>query len=114
MSKVDIDILVGLGLYGPAEAGEAWWPFHERHGPTGTEPPLEVATALGAMLWQANADMVFDPEDDEYEPLPEYTFERVPFPVTAVEGSNSSAATSTRPRVRTGLDRRQRSFAAGC
>src|SRR4051812_22662841 len=30
--------------------------------------------------------MVLDPEDDEYEPLPEYTFERVPFPVTAVEG----------------------------
>jgi hypothetical protein len=84
VSKIDIDILVSLALYGPVEATEPWWPFHEKHGPTGTEPPVEVSTALGGMLWRANADRALDPQEDD--PLPEYTFERVRFPVTAVEG----------------------------
>lgn len=90
MSKIDIDILVELLLYGPAGSSERWWGYHEKHGPTNTAPPAGVGTALGRTLYLANAEQVLDPEYDEPltadGPVLGYTFERVPFPVTAVEG----------------------------
>jgi hypothetical protein len=83
VSKWEIDLLVTLGLRGPVEADETWRPFEYLVNRMRPGIEQETATKLGAMLWQANADVALDPDD---EPQPEYGFEPMPVEVTAVEG----------------------------
>jgi len=83
MSKLDIDVLVSVMLYGPAGAGDEWRPLDRTEGLPPEKLPA-IGTRLGRMLWRMNADNVLDPEEDE--PLPEYVFERPPCELTAVEG----------------------------
>ncbi len=88
MGKLDIDVLVSLVLYGPAEANGEWPPPANEPWPRRSSSP-DVGREIGEMLWRMNADNVLDPEVDE--PLPVYTFERLPCPVTAVEGLKALA-----------------------
>jgi hypothetical protein len=79
---VEIDLLVTVALYGPAEAIDWDWivPFLGHRQPVSLPA---AGTELGTMLWQRNAANVLDPEWDD--PLPEYLFEQLRCPVSVVE-----------------------------
>jgi hypothetical protein len=85
LSKLHIDVLVTLGMSGPAEAvgAPSKWRFDNRF--MGTSWP-DSPDELGELLWRANADAVLDPECDDEERPPTHVFEPFPYPVTAVEG----------------------------
>jgi hypothetical protein len=118
VSKIDIDILVELLLYGPADGTGQWWGYHEKHGPTNTAPPAGVGTSIGRMLYLANAERVHDPNYDEPltadGPVLGYTFERVPFPVTAVEGLKLLSCYEYQTEARTGPGSNRSGSAGGC
>ncbi len=85
LSKLHIDLLVTLGISGPAEADQgssAWRPAHLFYG---RKWPAS-ADDLGEVLWRANAENVLDPEGDGEELPPRYVYEPFPYPITAVEG----------------------------
>jgi hypothetical protein len=71
LSKLDIDVLVQVAVYGPAGA-TSWTP------PTDHTPDV-----LGTELWQQNYAAAAYP--DEEPPLPEYRFEPLPFGITTIE-----------------------------
>jgi hypothetical protein len=71
VSKIDIDVLVQLAVYGPLGA-QNWLALT-------TDPD-----ATGTALWRQNYEAAADPDLDP--PLPEYHFEPLPFAITAVEG----------------------------
>jgi len=77
LSKLDIDVLVQITLYGPVEA-TSWTP-----------PTHHAPDVLGAELWQQNHDAAAYPDEDP--PLPEYRFEPLPFGITAIEALKACA-----------------------
>jgi hypothetical protein len=85
MSKLDIDVLVTLGMYGPAEAASAPRAWRREHRFMDKSWP-DSSDELGDLLWRTNAEAVLDPDWDDEPPPAAYIFEPIPCPVTAVEG----------------------------
>jgi hypothetical protein len=83
LTKLHIDVLVDLALYGPVDRVSPY-PWEPVGIPDVLGRPAEQANALGTLLWRTNAEAARYPGDDLDEP--EYVFERVGCPITTVEG----------------------------